>query len=222
MPNTHSGPFVDQAVAFLDSIGIPCQAEPGAVGFLPGIDIRDGVLHYDPQVPVSNLLHEAGHLAILPGEYRRRAGSNISGIVKAMFQELAAVAARDVDGPLTRAMMQTSDPEATAWAWAVGEHLGIPLEQIILPHEYDGEGESIARCLRMRGYVGINGLAHAGFCVVRPGLEKVYGRPAFPRLAMWVQREVADLIPAGGSHPSSRPDAAAAARPDRRSPKPRC
>ena len=64
--DSKSGSHVDAAVRFLESIGLPCRREPGAAGFLPGLDIRDGVLVYDPQVPVSNLLHEAAHLALLP------------------------------------------------------------------------------------------------------------------------------------------------------------
>jgi hypothetical protein len=66
---------------------------------------------------------------------------------------------------------------------------------VIRDDEYDGGGHHIRQALQIRRYVGINGLAHAGFCCTRPDLEPIYGRPAFPKLAMWLQKDVAELDP---------------------------
>lgn len=77
--------------------------------------------------------------------------------------------------------MQCSDPEATAWAWAAGVHLGLPPEAVIMDHEYDGEGEGIRLALQLKCYLGINGLTHAGICS-NPRVDGGY-----PVLRSWLQ-----------------------------------
>jgi hypothetical protein len=72
------------------------------------------------------------------------------------------------DGDLQRAVLQCSDPEATAWAWAAGQYLGLQPKAIIQDDEYGGDGSFLRLQLATGGYVGINGLSHAGFCAVRP------------------------------------------------------
>jgi hypothetical protein len=41
-----------------------------------------------------------------------------------------------------------------------------------------------------------------GFCRTGPDLEAIYGRPAFPELAMWLQKNVAELDPYTEAHPA--------------------
>lgn len=89
------------------------------------------------------------------------------------------------DAPLYRTVIQCSDPEATAWAWSAGIALGVAHEAIIQDDEYDGEGAGIRLALQLHAYIGIHGLAHAGFCAVRAGRE----RPAWPELAYWTQED---------------------------------
>lgn len=94
----------------------------------------------------------------------------------------------DPEGPEAVAAMQCSDPEVTAWAWAAGKHLGLLDREIIDDDEYDGEGHVMRLSLAMNAYAGINGLARAGWCVVRPGALEVFrSLPAYPRLVRWIQ-----------------------------------
>jgi uncharacterized protein len=94
------------------------------------------------------------------------------------------------DSALARACIQCSDPEATAWAWAAGVHLGLDPKEIVQDDEYGNGGSDIRLMLSMNKYMGINGLAFAGFCVTRPGpLEQMSGLPAYPKLAMWLQKD---------------------------------
>ena len=87
----------------------------------------------------------------------------------------------DPDHPMWRAAIQASDPEATAWAWAAGCAIGLDPSRVIEDHEYDNSGREIRAMLRMRQYVGINGLVHAGMCL-NPR------RPTgFPTMHRWVQ-----------------------------------
>lgn len=176
-----------RTVAFLREIGLVIILRPGATGFLPYIRIVDGQLHVDLQCPISNLLHEAGHLATVPERYRPAMSDNLANGHKLM---LADINRQDLepDDPLWRAALQASDPEATAWAWAVGKHLNVPAELVIHDAEYDGTGADVRLALELGSYAGIHGLAHAGFCVTRPQLTVLVNRPAYPQLGWWLQR----------------------------------
>lgn len=181
-------PHLQATTKFLAEIGLPWRWEARSAGFMPGIEIRDGTLLIDPAALPSNVLHEAGHLATLPGVFRPLAQGNISGVQKHMMRVIDFDA--DPDGELQRAAMQCSDPEATAWAWAAGEHLGLPPEVIIRDDEYGGDGAVIRMHLQHRQYIGINGLSHAGFCAVRPGAyAAARDLPAYPKLKRWLQKD---------------------------------
>jgi hypothetical protein len=121
----------------------------GAHGFCPGIDIVDGVLLIAHDARASAALHEAGHLATLPGEFRPYAQRNVSGVQRLVCEHVDF--AQDPDGELQRAALQCSDPEATAWAWAAGQHLGLPPKSIIQDDEYDGDGAFVRLQLATRG-----------------------------------------------------------------------
>ena len=129
---------------------------------------------------MSDLLHEAGHLALIPGRFRPGMNGDLSDGFTVMFKALDALDLPP-DDPLSRAALQCSDPEATAWAWAAGTALGLPPETIITDDQYDGEGASIRQMLSMRLYLGIHGLIHAGLCLPprNPG--------GFPALTRWLQ-----------------------------------
>lgn len=173
-----------RAISFLREIGLCVELVPGAKGFVDGVLIVDGGLHVDPSAPVSGLLHEAGHVAIMPAKYRHLLNGDISGGIKAMFDDMS-LTELDPDGPLYRAALQCSDPEATAWAWAAGRHLGIQPEEIILDEEYDNDGDGIRRMLAVSQYYGINGLSHAGFCV-----RGIMGtaQTRYPVMTYWLQK----------------------------------
>lgn len=174
-----------QAVEFLTIIGLAWRWVPGAKGFIDGVRVVDGGLFIDPTARVSNVLHEAGHLAILPGRFRRLATDDLEWAHQVMG-ELTDFS--DPDAPAARSSIQCGDPEATAWAWAAGLAAGIPCERIIRDDEYDGTGRLIRLQLGARAYAGINGLASGGFCVVRPGrLAEIRQLPPYPALVRWLQ-----------------------------------
>lgn len=175
---------VVRVVEALNEIGLTAYMEPGAKGFIDGVRIQDGVLYVDPHARVSGLLHEAGHLATMPRRFRHYVSGDLSKAQRRMFEEL-----RDEppETPLYRAAIQCSDCEATAWAFAFGTHLGLSPETIIRDDEYDGEGEATRLSVVMRGYLGINGMAAAGFCTSSVMMSKQTGRPLYPKLAFWTQ-----------------------------------
>lgn len=173
---------LDRVIAFFNEIGIPARYELGATGFVKHVRIERGELLVDPACRVSGLLHEGAHLAIAPRRYRHLMSGNLYAGQREMLRQVAGMGLHP-DAPLYRAVLQNSDPEASAWAYAAGLHLGFSGEEIIRDDEYDGDGETIRLALSIRSYVGINGLAHAGFCALRPG----HRLPVWPKLAFWTQ-----------------------------------
>lgn len=169
-------------VEFLRAIGLNVEIKPGASGFFDRIEIRQGGLLVDPGCSLSELLHEAGHLAIIPWRYRHLMNGDLESGWTKMFERL------ETDGvsPESRlygACLNASDLEATAWAWAVGKSLGFATSKIIRDCDYQGEGAEIRFLLQSGMYLGIAGLAAGGFCS-----SNAYGvGPVFPKLAFWTQ-----------------------------------
>jgi len=183
---TTTDPALPLVVRFLNQIGIDASIESGACGFLEKVRIANGGLKIDPQCSASNVLHEAGHLAVLPAKIRASANGDLDGLEDLLAGDITS--ANDPDALEVRAAINCSDPEATAWAWAAGVHLGLSPDAIIRDEEYGGDGASIRLALEHRMYAGIHGLSHGGLCVVRPGpLEQIRGLPAYPKLARWLQ-----------------------------------
>jgi hypothetical protein len=179
-------PQLARVIAGLNAIGLPThvEADTGAASFVPGIRMENGELFVTLDARVSGLLHEAGHLCTVPSRFRHYVGANWSAAIERMFDETQG---EEPDSPLYRALLQCSDPEATAWAYAFGTHLGLAPEAIILNDEYDGTGAFLRMQLGGRAYLGINGLASAGFCATNAPSAKARGLPLYPELAFWLQ-----------------------------------
>lgn len=170
-----------KVASFLNEIGLPArlveEVQPGT--FMPGIRIDGGELEFTARCLVSDLLHEAGHLACVPPRFRSKMSGNLSTGQRAMCEKLA-LEDHEPDGPLVRAVLQCGDTEATAWAWAAGTHLRLPEAQIIQDQDYDGEGAGVRQALRLGAYLGINGLIAAGMCA-NPR------RGGYPEMEKWLQ-----------------------------------
>src|SRR3546814_6026204 len=114
----------------------------------PGSTRTDTLFPYTTRFR-SNMLHESGHISILPFSYRSRAGECIDDIIFEMCDEMGRALAADPDlspdAPEMRAIMQAGETEATAWAFAAGRAIGLPDHVIIEDKDYDGEGASIDR-----------------------------------------------------------------------------
>jgi len=173
----------EAVMQFLNKIGLTVNIDCGANGFTKHIRIEKGQLIVDPGAPASEILHEAGHLAIVPERFRHYLSADLADGMEAIFSELVQMD-EDHDSPLSRAMMQAGDTEATAWAWAAGKAVGLPEEVIIQDHEYDGDGASIRLGLSLGYYLGIHGLSRVGFCAVRPMKPTLY--PVYPELSFWL------------------------------------
>lgn len=170
-----------QTVAFLRQIGLEVIEAEEASGFLEDIRIEQGRLYYRPSAHASNLLHEAGHLAVLPSRFRPLAGDDLQKVFILMHDEVGQLIQKpdcDPDAPEIREVMQAGETEATAWAFAAGRAIGLPDTITIRDEDYDGEGESVRTGLICNAYFGINGLVAGGMCAsVR----------SYPTLTRWLQ-----------------------------------
>lgn len=135
---------LDRIVAFLREIGLEVVAGPIAGDtFLPGIRVDAGRLLVDPAALEwpGDLLHEAGHLALVPAE-RRPATSG------------------DVEVP--GVPMGQVEPAAMLWSYAAALHLGLDPAVVFHAAGYRGRGPDLLRTYSYGVYPGLPVLAGRG------------------------------------------------------------
>lgn len=168
-----------KTIEFLNEIGI--KASFGTISdasFLKTVEIRDGDLIISDDCPLHDILHEAGHVALIPQKFRILLNGSVYDCAEKIYSQLSEYEKYDVDNPPVRSLIHASDTEATAWAWAAGKYLDIPNNLIIPPCSYEMTGNSIRLCLELNQYLGIHGLKAAGF------MKSVR---QYPRLDYWTQ-----------------------------------
>lgn len=141
--------------------------------FINGVYINSGNIIYDTSATISDVLHECGHVAIVPRKYHSLCMGDMERSAKRIFNKLVP------DSVDYRKMLHTSDQEATAWAYAFGKSINLDTSLIINAKDYDGEGEEIGIMLDCRSYGGINGLICAGM---------INNVRQYPKLNYWVQQ----------------------------------
>lgn len=182
---------VERILAFFDSIGLEHVQEKGVIGsFTENLEIKNGVLHFDYDlVAVIDLLHDGGHMALIPKCYRHY----FSGNLKAGFKKyVALISAKPLTEPILEILMCCDDTQATAWAWAVGVKLGIKHEDIITDASYGGTGDAIRQTLQLSNsssmpYIGVAKLHYSGYTKkFNNWLKKMEPETAFyPHLNYW-------------------------------------
>jgi hypothetical protein len=124
---------LDRITAFLEAIGLPCR--PGAITeptVLPGIRIENGGLVYDTRALLypGDLLHEAGHLAVMSPERRLRARPNVG---KYAAEEMMAI----------------------AWSYAAAVHLDLDPAVVFHGDGYRGGAASLIESFASQPSVGV-------------------------------------------------------------------
>jgi hypothetical protein len=127
-------------VAFLQEIGIPVTERTldGAT-FLPGVTIESGGLVFDRErlLYPGDLLHEAGHLAVLAPDVRSATNGDQVG-----------------DGG--------TEVGAIAWSYAAALHIGLDPGVVFHPAGYGGGAESLLENFAAGRYMGVPILEWAG------------------------------------------------------------
>src|SRR3569623_3380062 len=157
-------------LAFLARSGIPVAVEavPGDT-CLPAMTVRRGQLIVDPDRlgHPGDLLHDAGHIAILAPEVRDTLDSIPEGNGG---QELATI----------------------AWSYAAAVEIGITLETLFHAHGYHGGGTMgsgggyLAKAFAERRYVGAPVLDFYGMAL-SPARAEAMGVAPYPHMLRWLR-----------------------------------
>lgn len=160
--------LLDKMNGFLKEIGIVMVfRELEGNCFLPGIQIINGEMHIDSEQLLypGDILHEAGHIAIVPSEERHTLNDLSIG---------------------ERPMREAEEMMAIAWSYAVAKHLEIDPFVIFHDHGYKGGGSYIAESFEAGNYFGVPMLAWTGLALERPDPDDP-SRPVYPALLKWVR-----------------------------------
>jgi hypothetical protein len=156
-------PITSAIAGFLTSIGV--EIEPARLSedtFLPGVTIKQGVLLVD-ELKLSypgDVLHEAGHLAIVSSAKRKELHHNAGADPG---EEMAAI----------------------AWSYAAALNIGLDLAIIFHKDGYRGGGQAIIDNFAHGRYVGVPMLAWMGM-TADAKQAKVLGVLPYPHMIKWL------------------------------------
>ena len=153
-------------VKFLEEIGLTVRLETiEGETFLPGLRIERGAMVVDDEQLLypGDLLHEAGHLAVMTSEERAASDGNV--------------------GPDAGAEMA-----AMAWSYAAALAIGIDPRVVFHEHGYKGGGAQLAEGYASGRNVGVPLLAWYGLTddPLFGGVPRT-GEWAFPRMRKWLR-----------------------------------
>jgi hypothetical protein len=168
MPTSFAGRLTATIADFLREVGIQVEPHPlPRESFLPGVAIRHGGLAVDEErleYP-GDLLHEAGHLAVVPGWAR----PSLDGAI-------------DVPG------LDTSTLEWAAIPWSYAASVAIGLDPAVVFHAggYHGCSPGLIATFRVGGGIGVHLLEEAGM-TAGPARAADLGVPVFPHMLRWLR-----------------------------------
>ena len=163
-------------VRFLQEIGIAVRrAELTGETFLPGVLVEAGGLVIDEArlVHPGDLLHEAGHLAVLTAAERANAGADLQS---GPGEEMAAI----------------------AWSYAACVHLGLDATAVFHDAGYKGEGAALRENFSEGRYIGVPLLQWYGLTRERARAEGArtgavesgggeVAEAVYPRMGRWLR-----------------------------------
>lgn len=167
-------PVTETIAAFLDKIGIPVVvATLEGACVLPGIQPDRGRLRVDPEKLLypGDLLHEAGHIAVMPPDRRDQTGADVGDD---QGEEIVAI----------------------TWSWAALVHIGLPPEVVFHPAGYKGSAEWLVERFSSGDFIGLPLLQWMGMTEDPASAAKTGGRP-YPHMRRWLRESPSDPDPEG-------------------------
>jgi hypothetical protein len=156
--------LTENIAAFVTGIGLEVYWEPIEVKtFLPGILIKNGALVIDKEKLLypGDILHEAGHLAVMPLRIRKEMSDDLGMDPIHHSGELMAI----------------------AWSYAACVHMNIDPHIVFHEHGYKGGGANIAENFAQGRYFGVPMLAWQEMTTEPINAD---GGPAFPHMKNWL------------------------------------
>lgn len=157
-------PLTARIAGFLHEIGVEVRARelPGD-SFLPGILIERGCVVIDEaRLPhPGDLLHEAGHLAMMTPESRAACSGDVGA---ELGEEIGAI----------------------AWSYAAALHLEIDPAAVFHPDGYRGASGDLLESFRAGRYVGVSLLQWMGLAL-EPGRAREQGLAPYPHMLKWLR-----------------------------------
>ena len=149
---------------FLIEIGI--DVKPGKIEvktFFPGMYIDRGAITVDESILKNpgDILHEAGHLAVLMPEERKVVVGNAG---KTGGQEIMTI----------------------AWSYAACIHLGLDTAVVFNDDGFSGESPSLIENFGNGRYIGVPGLQRFGMTLDSKQAAEL-GRESFPKMTRWLR-----------------------------------
>ena len=153
----------DRIVAFLREIGLTVTertlVDPT---FLPGVTVESGTIVFDPErlLYPGDLLHEAGHMAVVPADERRAFTGDVG---PEMGYEIAAI----------------------AWSYAASVFLELPLDVVFHAAGYKGASDWLGETFQKGGAPGVPILEWRGLTDYQrvPASESL---AYFPKMKKWL------------------------------------
>jgi hypothetical protein len=157
-------PITNRIGAFLQGIGLTVRrAELRDTTFLPGLRMEPGGLIVDEErlLYPGDLLHEAGHLAMLTAEQRRSQGADAG---PDLGYEIGAM----------------------CWSYAAAIHVGIDPAVVFHPHGYRGASQSFLENFGQGRYPGLPLLQWMGLTADEKRAPALGVEP-FPHMLRWLR-----------------------------------
>jgi hypothetical protein len=167
--NSSEMALLEQCVDFLNNVvGIETSFRTiGNKSFLPGLLISKGTIIIDKDAleHPGDILHEAGHIAIVPAF--ERLGLSEKGIIK-------------------RKNRESEEIMAIAWSYAACIHLSIDPFFVFHEEGYRGGRDFITDSCRDKNYIGLDMLENIGMTVTEKR-SKRSNQPSFPHMIKWLR-----------------------------------
>jgi hypothetical protein len=165
------GGLLERFLEFVRAIGIIVDdAVFPEETVLPGIDIRNGQIFLDRRRLkfVGDLLHEAGHIAVVPSGERANLHSSTIG---------------------SRPDQAAEEMMAIAWSYAAALHIGIDPSVVFHESGYHGGGNYLLENFRAGRTIGVPMLAYTGMCEREPhgGRSQDGSKSGYPRMIRWLR-----------------------------------
>jgi hypothetical protein len=160
--------LLKRATDFIESIGIKVyyQSLEGDT-FLPGLSIDKGCIYIDSDKlkHPGDILHEAGHIAVVPAIERVELSADTIGSRKENAAE---------------------EMMAIAWSYAACKHLNIDPYFVFHETGYDNGGHHIADQFNQGHYFGVPMLQYVGMTAEVRMAERL-NLPAYPVMSKWLR-----------------------------------